>query len=250
MQIHITKDAQDCGRQAAEKGLEYIREALREKGSAAIILATGTSQFEMLTVLTKASLDWSNVEVFHLDEYVGISSTHKASFRNYLKKRVEGGIQGRFKDFHYIRGDRKDLSEELGTLNERLAGTDIDAAFVGIGENGHLAFNDPPADFITETPYIVVSLDEACRTQQVNEGWFADLSEVPEQAVSMSIRQIMKSRHIICTVPGRRKAQAVSATLSGPITPEIPASVLQEHRNTCLFLDFDSAALLDSKKDA
>lgn len=246
MKVHTDKTAADMGRAAARDGAEAIRKALSAKGRAAIILATGASQFEMLSALVaEPGIDWSKITAFHLDEYIGVPESHPASFRKYLKKRFIAKVPnlGRFV---FVEGDATDLDCELARLNDEITHNPIDVAFVGIGENGHLAFNDPPADFDTEIPYIVVNLDEPCRRQQMGEGWFATLADVPAQAVSMSIRQIMKSATIICTVPDARKAAAVKACVEAPVSNLRPASILRQHPDAWLYLDSASAALLSS----
>ena len=230
------------GEAAAEQAATAIRQAIAMNGKARIIAATGASQFEFLEALTKISdLDWTKVEMFHLDEYVGMSISHPASFRKYLLERFINptGIT----NFHLLDG-QANLSETCAQLGAAILSAPIDVAFVGIGENGHLAFNDPPADFEIETPYIVVNLDEACRRQQFGEGWFPTFEDVPTQAISMSIKQIMKSREIVCVVPDARKANAVKACLEGEISPLAPASILRTHSNVTVYLDNDSAALL------
>lgn len=245
MNIVISETAAEMGRLAAECGAEVIRQALADRGEAAIIVATGASQFTVLENLIKQpNIDWTRVTGFHLDEYIGLSMDHPASFRGYLKQRFVDLVP--LKEFHYIDGEFDIPSVECGRLAELLRHKKIDVAFVGIGENGHLAFNDPPADFETESPYIVVQLDEACRRQQLGEGWFPSLDDVPQQAISMTIRQIMKTSHIVCSVPDKRKAEAVANSVEGPVTPQVPASILQEHANTNLFLDVAAASRLKS----
>ena len=238
MKIVVSKTKEEMGALAASHGADLIRKSIAAKGHASIIVATGTSQLEMLQALTEEDVDWSLVTCFHLDEYLGIPITHPASFRKYLKERVANKI--RPKAFHYIDVDAEPVSE-CTRLDKLIGASPVDVAFVGIGENGHLAFNDPPADFDTEEAYLVVVLDKACRTQQVNEGWFGSLEEVPTHAISMSIRQIMKAKSIVCTVPDKRKAPAVAAVVNGPVTPDVPASILQTHEDTTLFLDGESA---------
>lgn len=243
MTICINENKETNGKEAALRGGLLIQKTLDKKGSARIILATGASQFEMISELIKADIDWSKVEVFHLDEYIGIPESHKASFRKYLKERFEAKVSN-LKAFHYIQGDAENLDGELSRINGLISSDIIDVAFVGIGENAHLAFNDPPADFETEIPYLVVNLDEECRKQQLNEGWFSSLDDVPRQAVSMSVRQIMKSTYIINTVPDKRKAAAVSCSVNGKINKKCPASILQLHENCYSFFDRESASLL------
>lgn len=247
VQQFSTKEA--MGAAGAADGAAKMREALAARGEANIIVATGASQFEILEALTgEGGIDWSKVTVFHLDEYVGLSIEHPASFRKYLKERFEDRLPGPVRAFHYINGE-VDPEAECERVGALIAGAPIDVAFVGIGENGHLAFNDPPADFETERPYLVVNLDEACRQQQFGEGWFPSLEAVPEKAISMSVRQIMKSGSIICTVPDERKAKAVRDSVEGAVCPEVPASILQQHGDCVLFLD-DAAASLLSREGA
>jgi glucosamine-6-phosphate deaminase len=205
-------------------------------------VATGASQFEMLDKLAEADLPWNKLTGFHLDEYVGLSINHEASFRKYLWERFVSRLPLPLAAFHFLDGE-VDAGAECRRASELIEQTSIDVAFVGIGENGHLAFNDPPADFDTEQPYLIVDLDEACRQQQFGEGWFPDLDSVPRQAISMSVRQIMKSDAIVCTVPDERKAEAVKNATQGPVTPEVPASILQEHPDCRLFLDAAAASL-------
>ena len=232
------------GAAAAAAGAGKMRAALRNRGEANIIVATGASQFEMLEALTKEiGIDWKRVTVFHLDEYVGLPVEHPASFRKYLKERFEDQLPGPVRAFHYINAE-ENPEAECERVGELIAKAPIDVAFVGIGENGHLAFNDPPADFETEKPYLVVDLDEACRQQQFGEGWFPSLEAVPKKAISMSVRQIMKSGSIICTVPDARKSEAVKNAVEGGVTPKVPASILQEHDDCLLFLDGPAASLL------
>jgi glucosamine-6-phosphate deaminase len=242
LQIKILDDKKALGLAAAEHAAKSLRAAVRENGAARIVAATGVSQFEFLDLLTGAAdIDWSRVELFHLDEYVGLPATHPASFRKYILERIihkTGITRYRLLDGE---GDPQDVAKRVG--NE-LISRPVDLAFVGIGENGHLAFNDPPADFATEEPYLVVALDEACRQQQVNERWFEKLDDVPKRAISMSIRQIMRAREIIAVVPERRKAAAVRACLEEEIHPMAPASILREHAKATIYLDQDSASLL------
>ena len=231
------------GKAAAEEAARILKSTIKEKGKAVLVVATGASQFEFLESLTSTpSVDWSKTTIFHLDEYVNIPETHPASFRRYLKERLINKVHPG--SVYLIKGDVEDLESECRRLNEIISEKEIDAAFVGIGENGHLAFNDPPADFNTEEPYTLVELDEACRRQQLGEGWFNSLKEVPHKAISMSIKQIMKSRNIICTVPDTRKAQAIKNCLEKDISPYYPASILRKHQSVFLFLDKDSAKLL------
>lgn len=238
MDIIIAESKQELGKKAAHTGAEIIRKAIAERGKANIIVATGASQFEMLAELVKEKIDWSVVTGFHLDEYIGIDDTHPASFRKYLKERFVSLVP--LNEFHYVNGN--DAEKECKRLSEIIRLHSIDVAFVGIGENGHLAFNDPPAYFETEEPYIVVNLDDDCRRQQLGEGWFPTFDDVPKQAISMSIKQIMKSKHIICCVPDERKSLAVKNTVKSEVSPLVPASILQNHPDTILFLDKNSTS--------
>ena len=245
MKIYKCKDPVALGDAAGIQAAEAIRSAIELRGSASIILATGTSQFETLRqLLAQKDIDWTKVTMFHLDEYLGLPMSHPASFRKYLKERFLDQVPG-LKAYYLIDGE-KDPAEETKRLSELIQNNPIDVALVGIGENGHLAFNDPPADFETETPYLVVDLDEACRKQQFGEGWFPNLEAVPMQAISMSVRQIMKAKKIICSVPDSRKAAAVKACLEHAPDPRFPASILQEHPDCSLYLDEASASLLPS----
>lgn len=247
MKTYILNSKQELGAVAAESGADAIRHAILKKGRANIILATGASQFEMLEHLTAMKdIDWSKVIAYHLDEYIGIPKTHPASFRKYLKERFVDNVPS-LADFFFIKGDAQDIKAECLRLSKLISRCTIDVAFIGIGENGHLAFNDPPADFETEDPYLIVELDSDCRKQQLGEGWFKTLEEVPKRAISMSIKQIMKSSALIVSVPDRRKAKAVKCALEGEITNECPSSILQSHPDCGLFLDFNSAALLTKK---
>jgi glucosamine-6-phosphate deaminase len=242
MKVIQATDPQELGLRAGQAAALLIKKSIQEKGEANIILATGTSQFETLNQLLSEDIDWSRVHLFHLDEYLDIPITHPASFRKYLKERFID-IAGTLASYHLINGET-DPYKECERLGSLISEHPIDVAMVGIGENGHLAFNDPPADFETENPYLVVNLDEPCRMQQLNEGWFNSLEEVPQQAISMSIRQIMKSKHIICSVPDVRKAQAVKDCLENEVNRMNPASILQEHPDCEIYLDTESASLL------
>jgi glucosamine-6-phosphate deaminase len=244
------KTKQEMGASAATKAAQAIKEAITNKGRANIILATGTSQIEMLKNLVIADgIDWSKVTMFHLDEYIALGPDHPASFRKFLKERFVDKVPG-LKAVYFVNGDADDPQAECQRVNSIISTHPIDAAMIGIGENGHLAFNDPPADFENEKPFIIVNLDERCRKQQLGEGWFDTLEQVPQQAISMSIRQIMKSACLIVTVPDKRKAEAVRNALEGQVTSMCPASILQEHKNCKIFLDSEAASLLsDNKSD-
>ncbi len=244
MEIFVFPTKLEMAQASAARAAALLREAIQRRGHATFVAATGASQFEFLEALTgMPDIDWSKTTMFHLDEYIGLPETHPASFRRYLRERLIDRVHPG--EVYLIQGDAPDPQAECARLNRLIARYEIDVAFVGIGENGHLAFNDPPADFETEDPYIVVELDEACRRQQLGEGWFRSLAEVPRRAISMSIRQIMRSRAIVCTVPDRRKAQAVRDCLTGEVTPLHPASVLQRHERAYIYLDAEAASLLD-----
>lgn len=243
MKIIVKNDPYELGQAAGKDAANLIRKAIGESGQANVILATGTSQFETLNqLITEKDIDWSKVVMFHLDEYIGIADTEPASFRKYLKDRFLSKVP-QLKASYLVNGET-DPEGECRRLKAVIEQHPIDVALVGIGENGHLAFNDPPADFDVEDPYIVVNLDEKCRRQQMGEGWFKSLDDVPQQAISMSIKQIMKSKHIICSVPDSRKAKAVKDTLENEISNTFPASILQEHPSCSFYLDKSSAALL------
>lgn len=242
MQIEIHTNANAAGRAAADRAAAMINQIVANQGTCRLVFATGASQFELLAQLTAKPLPWNKIIGFHLDEYLGLAADHPASFCHYLQQRVVSKVP--LQRFHFINGTAENSQRECERLNQLIQVAPIDLALIGIGENGHLAFNDPPADFETTTPFIVVELDEACRRQQLGEGWFPTLDAVPRQAISMSIQQILAARHLVCTVPDARKAVAVAASLEGPETPQVPASILRRHGAIDLFLDEDSASLL------
>lgn len=242
MILRVFDDKFSLAARAAEQAGAAIRRAIAERGVARVVAASAASQIEFLEALTKESgIDWKKVELFHLDEYIGLPMTHPASFCKYLQERLisKTGIT----NYHLLNGEA-DPAEVIRETNEAISSAPIDVAFVGIGENGHLAFNDPPADFETEEPYIVVTLDEPCRQQQVGEGWFKDLAAVPKQAISMSVRQVLKAREILAVVPDKRKAAAIKACFDGAISPQAPSSILRTHANATIYLDTQSASLL------
>lgn len=249
MKTILTDNRESMGRLVAKMAAEELRAAIATRGRANLVIATGSSQFEVLEQLRQQpEIDWTVVDGFHLDEYVGLSTEHLASFCKYLKERFVDKVP--LGSFHYLSGDRP-ASEVVAEASRRIMQHPIDVALVGIGENGHLAFNDPPADFDTEKPYLIVELDEPCRRQQVGEGWFDDLASVPEQAISMSVRQILKSECIFCSVPDERKAAAVASTLQQPVSPEVPASILRNHHKTTLVIDRAAASeLSDGTRDS
>jgi glucosamine-6-phosphate deaminase len=243
MEFKVFNDRPSMGKAAAGQAAAAIRRAIMDHGKARIIAATAASQKEFLEALTRTpEIDWRLVEAFHLDEYIGLPVTHPGSFRKMLLEQLvnKTGIV----NYHLLDGDG-DTADVVRRASESLAAEPVDIAFLGIGENGHLAFNDPPADFETESPYLVVTLDEACRRQQVGEAWFSDITEVPRQALSMSVRQILKAKEIIAVVPGSQKAQAIAACFNGEVSPMAPASILRTHSNATVYLDKDSATLLE-----
>ena len=242
MHLRLFPDSVALGAAAAGRAASAITAAIEARGRARIIAATGASQFTFLEALVaRPEIDWSRVEMFHLDEYIGLPATHPASFRNYLLERLIGPTG--MTRVHLLDGER-DPSAVCREAGAAISAAPIDVAFVGIGENGHLAFNDPPADFDTRDPYLIVALDEACRRQQVGEGWFASFDEVPSRAISMSCRQILAASEILVIVPDARKADAVRGACEGPVTPLVPASILQEHPSVTVFLDPPAASQL------
>jgi len=246
MLVRIFPDKATLSLAAAVQASNAIRQAIRQRGRARIVAATAASQIDFLDALTRApGIDWRAVEVFHLDEYIGLPITHPGSFRGMLLQQLisKTGIA----NYHLLDGDTRDPAEVAQRVGTQLASAPVDIEFLGIGENGHVAFNDPPADFNTEKPYIVVELDEACRRQQVGEAWFSDISQVPRQALSMSVRQILKAKEILAVVPDARKAKAAKACLEGEVSPTAPASILRNHPNATIYLDVDSASQLTAR---
>ena len=246
--VTICPDKNVLGREAAACGAEYIRKAIAANGTANVIIATGASQFEMLSCLKdEKGIDWSKVNFFHLDEYIGLPEDHPAGFRKYLRERFINLLPVAPMSFTPVNGSDPDPEKVCRELEERIKQFPIDVAFIGIGENGHIAFNDPPADFETERAYLVITLDEACRKQQLGEGWFPTFDDVPKQAISMGVKQILKSKAIINTVPDERKAKAVKGAIEGPLTNTCPASILRTHADCHTFLDENSASLLENR---
>lgn len=242
MVLRVFNEKISLAKAAAAQAADSIRTAIAHKGGARVVAASAASQLQFLEALTAMpSIDWSRVELFHLDEYIGLPMTHPASFCKFLNEHLidKTGIRNR----HLLNGEANP-ADVIHNTSKAIAESPIDVAFVGIGENGHLAFNDPPADFDTEEPYLIVKLDEACRQQQVGEGWFADLSAVPTQAISMSVQQVLKAKEIVAVVPDLRKAQAIKACFDGAITPMAPSSILRTHPNATIYLDKDSSSLL------
>ena len=239
MNIHIdiSDNADELGMRAAGKIASLIEEAINKKGKARIILSTGMSQFETLSHLITYDLPWDKVEMFHLDEYVGLDESHPASFRKYLKERFVSKVN--LKAAYFVEG-----VDAIPSLTRELRKEEIDVGVIGIGENGHIAFNDPPADFTTGEAYKVVTLDRRCREQQVGEGWFRTIDEVPAEAITMCVNEIMKSKHIVSAVPHEVKAEAIYNTITGRISQDVPATILKTHPDWNLFVDKDSASKL------
>ena len=239
--ISVSSTPEELGKKAAAKIAELLRDAIVKKGHARMILSTGQSQFETLAALVKEDVDWSKVEMFHLDEYVALPESHGASFRKYLKERFVSKVS--LKAAYFVNGEG-DVERNIEELTKELRKDEVDVGVIGIGENGHIAFNDPPADFDTDKAYKVVNLDERCRMQQVGEGWFRTFDDVPKQAITMCPKQIMACRHIVTAVPHRVKAEAIYNTITKPVTPDVPATLMKTHPDWNLFIDSDSAALL------
>lgn len=241
MNITISENSEMLGQKAADLAEEILNEAIARQGFARLVLSTGASQFDTIKALIKTNVDWGKVEVFHLDEYVGMPITHPASFRKYILERFAAFVQ--VSALHLVSGEGN-IEKNIEKLTDELRKAPIDLALIGIGENAHIAFNDPPADFENKNAFIVVSLDEKCRKQQLGEGWFASLDDVPEKAISMTVHEIMKSKAIISSVPHKVKAEAIKSTLESDITPNIPATILKLHQNWHLFIDSNSACLM------
>lgn len=245
MKITLSENAQQLGQRAADLTASLLNEAVAKNGSARLVLSTGASQFETIAALIKKDIDWSKIEVFHLDEYVDLPITHPTSFRKYIKERFGDHVGA--KAIHYVNTEG-DIEENIKSLTEEFRSAPIDVALIGIGENAHIAFNDPPADFNNKNAYIIVNLDEKCRNQQLGEGWFKTLDEVPKQAVSMTVFEIMNAKAIISSVPHKVKAQAIKDTLENDLTPYVPATMLKQHQNWNLFIDQNSASMVEIEK--
>ncbi len=243
MKVHVFDTPEQLAAEAANRGVELLRKAVKDKGSARVMLSTGASQFGTIAALVASDMDWSKVEMFHLDEYVDLPESHPASFRKYLKERFTSKIC--LKKAHFV-GWEGDLDQNIRALSDEIRKAPIDVGFIGIGENAHIAFNDPPADFDTTEAFIVVTLDDACRRQQTGEGWFPDVSAVPARAITASVHQIMQCRNIISCVPFAVKADAVRKTLSESVSNRVPASILRHHPDVAIFLDKASASLVDA----
>jgi glucosamine-6-phosphate deaminase len=244
MKIQIFENPVELGKTAAVNCTAIINEAITRKGNARIVLSTGASQFETIKALTESDIDWSKVEMFHLDEYIGLPESHPASFRKYLKERFLSKVN--IKQAYLVDGE-DDSQRVIAYLTTEIRKEPIDLGVIGIGENAHIAFNDPPADFDTKEAYICVSLDDACKQQQVREGWFATIDDVPKQAISMSVYQIMQCRHIVSCVPYSVKAKAIKDMMENPLTHLVPATMLKEHSDITLYLDKDSASLINNR---
>ena len=238
MEIRICKDRYELGKSAAAYTAALINQTIEEKGSARIALSTGASQFDTLAALIEEKVDWSRVEMFHLDEYMDLPETHPASFRLYLREKFTSKVK--LGAVHFVQGTRENIEE----ISREILKSPIDVGLIGIGENSHIAFNDPPANFDVEDPYIVVALNDTCKKQQVGEGWFATVDDVPKYAVSMSVKQIMRCRNIVSCVPYAVKAQAIYDTLTKSLSNMTPATMLKTHPNFTLYVDNDSAAKL------
>ena len=241
MKVIYSQTAKELGVKAAKETARLLNQAIAEKGHARIILSTGASQFTTLEALIAEDVDWTKVEMFHLDEYIGIDESHPASFVKYLKERFVSKVN--LKAAYFV-DPSCGVDEIMTKLGEKLREEPVDVGLIGIGENAHIAFNDPPADFDDESAYKVVVLAERCRQQQLGEGWFATLADVPEKAISMTVKQILRCRHIISAVPYAVKAQAIHDTLTNEITNMIPATVMKNHPSVQVFIDADSASML------
>ena len=245
MKIAIEENKADMGRIAADDAARRISAAIEAKGEARVIFASAASQFEFIEALSAHDdVDWTKVRGFHLDEYAGLPADHPASFRRFLRERLIAKLPRPIGGFTFVEGDAADRQAECARLEAAIREKPIDLACIGIGENGHIAFNDPPADFGTGAAYAVVALDETCRMQQVGEGWYPDLAHVPTHAFSMTVPQIMASEAVIVVVPDGRKADAVAAAVEGPVSEMCPASVLRSHPDCTLYLDRPAASKL------
>lgn len=242
MQVKVLASADALGQAAAETAANILKQTIKRQGGARLLLSTGASQFDTLKHLVRQDVDWRRVTMFHLDEYVDLPETHPASFRRYLKERFINVVNP---GQAYLVNGEGDVEGNIAGLASILREAPIDLALIGIGENAHIAFNDPPADFTTQVTYKIVTLDEKCKRQQVGEGWFASLAEVPARAITMSVYQIMQSKVVLSCVPHAVKALAIKQTLENDVTPEIPATILKTHADWTLFIDQDAASLTD-----
>ncbi|HUA61994.1 MAG TPA: glucosamine-6-phosphate deaminase [Verrucomicrobiae bacterium] len=242
--VRVYKDKRQLGAAAAGQAASILERQIRENGAARILISTGNSQLEMIAELVQhPEIDWRFVEMFHIDEYVGLAATHPASFRYWVKTRLADPVQPG--EVHYLAGDAGDVDQECRRYAKLLARRPVDLAFVGFGENGHIGFNDPhEADFHDPLAVRRVTLDEKCRLQQVGEGHFPSLDAVPTEALTLTCPTLVSAREIVCCVPDQRKAEAVRNALQGPIAPSCPASILRNHPRACVYLDTPSASLL------
>lgn len=245
MKLDISRNPVELGQKLAQRMGDIMCAKIAARGEINIILASAASQIEMLKNLVKDErIDWSKVTMFHLDEYIGIDADHPARFANFLKERFLAHVPPLKETF--LINSTGDPHEEVRRLNAAAQGRTIDLACIGVGENAHIAFNDPPADFEIEDPFLIVTLDEVCRQQQLAEGWFKTLDDVPKTAISMSARYIMRSETIVAPVPGPRKADAIRATFEGPITNMVPCTILQQHPDCTIYCDHDSISKMEN----
>ena len=242
MKLHVLETEKELGQVAADLIAEGLISAINEKGEANYLVSTGSSQFTTFEALiANKNIDWTKVTMYHLDEYVDLPESHIASFRKYLKERFVSKVP--LKKAVFVNGEG-DIEENLRMLEEELAAHPIDVGAIGIGENGHIAFNDPPALFEKEGAYHVVNLNDTCKKQQVGEGWFATIDDVPKQAVSMTVHQILQCEKIVSCVPYKVKANAIKATLENDVTNTVPATIMKGHKDFVLYVDRDSASLV------
>jgi glucosamine-6-phosphate deaminase len=240
LRVEIFDKTEDMGKASADFVAGKLESSINKKGNANLIIGTGASQYPFLNALLTKKLDWSKINLFHLDEYIGLSNRHPASFRRFLKERVADKVNPA--NVYYLNGDADDIEAEIRRYERLLKENPVDVACIGIGENGHIAFNDPAVADFNDPAYLkVVEMDEACRKQQVGEGWFPTIADVPKEAVTLTITAIMDCRALSCSVPDERKSEAVYNTLSGEVTTSCPASVIRKHKEAVLFLDRFSA---------
>ena len=245
MKIVFSETPEALGFKAAKQTAKLLCQYINQHGNARLLMSTGASQFTTISALLKEDVDWGKVEIFHLDEYIDLPATHPASFVRYLNERFICHIQP--KAMHYV-DTNSDVNQLIKKLTNEIQKSPIDVGLIGIGENAHIAFNDPPADFASDEAFIIVELAESCRRQQLGEGWFETLEDVPKRAVTITVQQILKCRHIISAVPFKVKAQAIYDTLTASeITPTIPATALRNHDDVTLYLDCDSASMIEHK---
>jgi len=243
METIYSQTPEELGKKAAQQTAGLLRQYIAQNGSARLLLSTGASQLTTINALLEEPVDWSKVEMFHLDEYIDLPLDHPASFIKYLQERFVDKIP--LGKAHFV-DTSGDVDAMIADLTREIRKRPIDVALIGIGENAHIAFNDPPADFDSDEAFIVVTLAESCRRQQLGEGWFKTLADVPTHAVTITVRQILKSKHIISAVPYKVKAQAVYDTLTAPdITNMIPSTILRNHADATIYVDRDSASMLD-----